>query len=118
MNKIINFEKAKIKNLINKFVQDKGMLLESEILFSVIQFVFLHSDENVVQEPFEDLGPDVELEHVFGGNRTRFAAAFRDLVNYWELTLFDEEIPENKEFETFTTMVDLCEFIDQKVKNL
>lgn len=113
MAKIINFEKLTIQNIVNK--QLGFQQLEFEILLTVIRYVYTYMEQQL-EDPIEHIHPKCLLEELFEGNAQRFAYAFAELLKYWEISeLSWDEIPLNKEFETFRTIEDLCLFLERKI---
>lgn len=113
MAKIINFEKLAIQNIVNK--QLGFQQLEFEILLTVIRYVYAYMDQEL-EDPIEHIHPKFRLDELFEGDTQRFAYAFAELLKYWEIKdLSWDEIPLNKEFETFRTIEDLCLFLERKI---
>ena len=116
MTKIINFEKMRMRNLLKKHTSNNSELLESEILLSVIRFIYNHSE--VVENPFDEIQPNASLHKLLSGNSARFAAVFVDLVKYWEIgPLNKSEIPYDSEFKEFETVEHLCIYVHEKLIN-
>lgn len=114
MTKIYNFEKSLVKRVIKKFMGIDS--LETEIYLTVIKFVHLYM-ELELEDPLAEIKIDDSLEKLFGGDPTRFAKAFVDLVEYWELgPLSEQDIPIGQEFKYYRTIEDLCLFVDGKLK--
>lgn len=113
MAKVINFEKLAIQNIVNK--QLGFQQLEFEILLTVIRYVYAFMDKEL-DDPIEHIHPKCRLDELFEGSRERFAHAFTELMNYWEIdNLSWDEIPIHQEFEKFKTVEDLCLFLESKV---
>ncbi|WLR47168.1 hypothetical protein LC065_16840 [Halobacillus litoralis] len=85
---------------------------------SVIYYVHLYSDETD-QHPLEYLTTNIELADIFKNDRDKFLEAFAALIKHWELPQNShQELPENRELTRFSTLGDLCMYIEKKVKDL
>jgi len=113
MAKVYNFEQI-VKNKLNKTIK-KEHEIDFEILVSIIKFIYIHM-ENRPNDIFENITPVSMTQELFKGDRNRFAAAFVDMIEYWNLgPLPEEEIPMDEEFERYPTVEDLCMFVDEKI---
>jgi hypothetical protein len=116
MTKIYEFQQYKnyIKNKLNKKMEAEKTLA-FEILFSITKYIYLHM-EIKPEHMFETITVSASTSELFNDNRGRFATAFVELIEHWNLgPLPEEEIPMDKEFETFPTVEDLCLFVEEKL---
>lgn len=112
---VIKIDKFQIKNMINNIEGSENNELEYEVLISTIKFIYQHSEKEF-EDPIASIMPNSDLADLFSHNRSRFAAAFVDIINYWNLVLYEDEIPNKNEFETFPKVNDLLVFIEQKIR--
>lgn len=112
MAEIYDFNQFK-KNMQKKVKKEES--IEMDILLSVMKEIYMH----MVEQPddiFDAIDIASKTEDLLSHDRSRFAAMFVGLVEYWNIgPLSEEEIPMDEEFERFPTVEDLCVFIDEKL---
>ncbi|ARI77701.1 hypothetical protein [Halobacillus mangrovi] len=116
MAEVFDFQYYKTKKIVEKRFRNRGLIFE--VYMSTVQFVH-HYIEPTYDNPVEHLTTDINLKHLYNGDRDRFIATYAALVKYWEIEPFPNwEIPMNREFEMFPTLGDLCKYIEKRVKYL
>jgi len=116
MAKIYEFKQYEtyMKNKLNKkMAMENGLAFD--ILFSITRFIYLHMEVKP-EHMFDSIKVLSSTQELFNNDRARFAAAFVDLIQHWELgPLPEEEIPMDREFEMFPTVEHLCIFVEEKI---
>lgn len=113
MAQIIDFEKLTIKNMIDKHLGFNQM--EFEILITVVKYLYAYMDIDL-NDPIDEIHPNAYTSDLFEGDSTQFLQALFSLFKYWDLLEeVKEDFPINNEFEVFSTVEELCLFIEEKI---
>ncbi|MEC3884670.1 hypothetical protein VKA52_13135 [Halobacillus sp. HZG1] len=115
MGEIYSFKAFQSKKEKKK-VQDPRTTVA--IYRSVVYYVHLYSEETY-EHPLEHLTTNIQLAVIFNNDRAAFLDAFAALIQHWDLPLnTHQELPPYEELAQFTTLGDLCLYIEKKVKDL
>ncbi|MFC7061408.1 hypothetical protein [Halobacillus seohaensis] len=115
MGEVFDFDRYKSRKEIRKVSQENVIY---EIYLTTVKYVYRYSAVDLTN-PVEHLTTDSELRHLFKEDRDRFYYAFSELTKYWGIEIERASAyPQGKEFEVFSTIGDLCVFIEGRTKGL
>ncbi|MFG6149128.1 hypothetical protein [Halobacillus sp. B23F22_1] len=113
MADVFDFDQFKSKKEMKKVTKEN---IVYEIFLSTVTYIQRHS---VVyyDNPLEYITTDTSLYELFKGDQTSFFAAFEALLQYWNLNIEVKEIiSSEQEFAGFSTIGDVCMFIERRVE--
>ncbi|GGF12647.1 hypothetical protein GCM10010954_09230 [Halobacillus andaensis] len=112
MADVFDFDQFKSKKEMKKVTKEN---IVYEIFLSTVTYVQRHS---VVyyDNPLEYITTDTSLYDLFKGDHTSFFTAFEELIQYWNIDIdLKETLPADQEFDRFSTIGDVCMFIERRV---
>ncbi|WP_173916667.1 hypothetical protein [Halobacillus sp. Marseille-Q1614] len=113
MTDVFDFRSYKTRKEIKQISQRNRIY---EIYLTTIEYVHKHRSPDYTP-PGDYLSTSADLHAVFNGESCRFARAFSELVEYWNIEINPvEDYPLGSEFEHFPTVGHLCEFIERRLR--
>lgn len=113
MKKILNFDKARIKKIVQENFNSADV--RYEILISVKRFIYSYIEAEY-KYPTQDIKIEDQTVLHFDADEERFVLALQDIFDYWGLEHFPEfQTKQGKLFETFPTVESIAVYVLEKL---